>query len=56
MARGPVSHYRGGQVFRRSRQMCDNFQAVPDGVAPLKVRKGAFDALIKGSGAPVKVK
>ena len=29
---------------------------VPDGVATLKVRKGAFDALNKGSGALGKVK
>ena len=31
-------------------------QSAPDGVATLKVRKGAFDALNKGSGALGKVK
>ena len=31
-------------------------RCVPDGVAALKVRKGAFDALNNGSGALGKVK
>ena len=31
-------------------------QGAPDGVATLKIRKGAFDALNKGSGALGKVR
>ena len=34
----------------------DAWRGAPDGVATLKVRKGAFDALNKGSGALAKVK